>query len=87
MESEFFIDEIVRTLRKITQDLTPQQVRALYDSSNTSFEVKYRVQERLIAELCPYQIKLGTSLRFANRMEPYVDPGRNHVSDWQHYED
>ena len=45
MESEFFIDEIVRTLRKITQDLTPQQVRAFYDSSSTSFEVKQHAGE------------------------------------------
>ena len=52
-ESEAFIDEIVRTLRKITQDLSPQQVHTFYEACGhmISAQGQKSVQERLIAEL------------------------------------
>ncbi|KAF6224197.1 hypothetical protein HO133_010772 [Letharia lupina] len=52
-ESEPFIDEIVRTLRKITQDLSPQQVHTFYEACGhmISAQGQKSVQERLIAEL------------------------------------
>ena len=55
-ESEPFIDEIVRTLRKITVDLTPQQVHTFYEACGhmISAQGQKSVQERLIAELMSY---------------------------------
>ncbi|CAD6570922.1 MAG: Karyopherin transporter [Alectoria sarmentosa] len=52
-ENEPFIDEIVRTLRKITQDLSPQQVHTFYEACGhmISAQGQKSVQERLIAEL------------------------------------
>ncbi|KAL9065453.1 MAG: hypothetical protein Q9161_008214 [Pseudevernia consocians] len=52
-ETEPFIDEIVRTLRKITQDLSPQQVHTFYEACGhmISAQGQKNVQERLIAEL------------------------------------
>lgn len=52
-ESEPFIDEIVRTLRKITQDLSPQQVHTFYEACGhmISAQGQKSVQERLISEL------------------------------------
>ncbi|KAM0806062.1 nuclear transport receptor [Usnea florida] len=52
-EAEPFIDEIVRTLRKITQDLSPQQVHTFYEACGhmISAQGQKSVQERLIAEL------------------------------------
>ena len=55
-ESEPFIDEIVRTLRKITIDLTPQQVHTFYEACGhmISAQGQKSQQERLIAELMSY---------------------------------
>ena len=55
-ESEPFIDEIVRTLRKITVDLSPQQVHTFYEACGhmISAQGQKSVQERLIAELMSY---------------------------------
>ena len=52
-ESEAFIDEIVRTLRKITQDLSPQQVHTFYEACGhmISAQGQKSVQERLIDQL------------------------------------
>lgn len=55
-ESEPFIDEIVRTMRKITCDLTPQQVHTFYEACGymISAQGQKNVQERLIQELMSY---------------------------------
>lgn len=55
-ESEPFIDEIVRTLRKITIDLNPQQVHTFYEACGHMINAQGQksVQERLIAELMSY---------------------------------
>ncbi len=55
-ESEPFIDEIVRTMRKITVDLTPQQVHTFYEACGymISAQGQKNVQERLIQELMSY---------------------------------
>ena len=52
-ESEAFIDEIVRTMRKITCDLSPQQVHTFYEACGhmISAQGHKNTQERLIAEL------------------------------------
>ncbi|KAI6884857.1 Exportin-1 [Hortaea werneckii] len=52
-ESEAFIDEIVRTMRKITCDLSPQQIHTFYEACGymISAQGHKNTQERLIAEL------------------------------------
>ncbi|ORY12240.1 CRM1 C terminal-domain-containing protein [Clohesyomyces aquaticus] len=52
-ESEPFIDEIVRTLRKITADLSPQQVHTFYEACGymISAQGQKSIQERLISDL------------------------------------
>ncbi|KAI9711412.1 MAG: Exportin-1 [Candelaria pacifica] len=52
-ETEPFIEEIVRTMRKITIDLTPQQVHTFYEACGymISAQGQKNVQERLIQEL------------------------------------
>ncbi|KAI9811451.1 MAG: Karyopherin transporter [Pycnora praestabilis] len=55
-ESEPFIEEIVRTMRKITCDLSPQQVHTFYEACGymISAQGQKNVQERLIQELMSY---------------------------------
>lgn len=55
-ENEPFIDEIVRTMRKITQDLTPQQVHTFYEACGfmISAQGQKSMQERLIGELMSF---------------------------------
>lgn len=55
-ESEPFIEEIVRTMRKITIDLTPQQVHTFYEACGymISAQGQKSTQERLIQELMSY---------------------------------
>lgn len=55
-ESEPFIEEIVRTMRKITIDLTPQQVHTFYEACGymISAQGQKNIQERLIQELMSY---------------------------------
>lgn len=55
-EAEPFIEEIVRTMRKITCDLTPQQVHTFYEACGymISAQGQKSVQERLIQELMDY---------------------------------
>ncbi|KAL8944857.1 MAG: hypothetical protein Q9216_000147 [Gyalolechia sp. 2 TL-2023] len=55
-ENEPFIDEIVRTMRKITNELTPQQVHTFYEACGymISAQGQKNVQERLIQELMSY---------------------------------
>ena len=52
-ESEPFIDEIVRNMRKITCDLSPQQVHTFYEACGymISAQGQKNAQERLIGEL------------------------------------
>ncbi|KAI9819422.1 MAG: Karyopherin transporter [Thelocarpon impressellum] len=52
-ETEPFIDEIVRTMRKITNDLSPQQVHTFYEACGymISAQGQKNTQERLIQEL------------------------------------
>jgi exportin-1 len=52
-ETEPFIEEIVRNLRKITQDLSPQQVHTFYEACGymISAQGQKGIQERLIGDL------------------------------------
>ena len=52
-EPEPFIDEIVRNMRKITCDLSPQQVHTFYEACGymISAQGQKGIQERLIGEL------------------------------------
>lgn len=52
-ESEPFIDEIVRTMSKITEDLEPHQVHTFYKACGFMINAQGQkgIQERLIAEL------------------------------------
>jgi exportin-1 len=52
-ETEPFIDEIVRNLRKITADLSPQQVHTFYEACGymISAQGQKSIQERLIHDL------------------------------------
>ena len=52
-ESEPFIDEIVRNMRKITCDLSPQQVHTFYEACGymISAQGQKTLQERLIGDL------------------------------------
>ncbi|TKA83469.1 hypothetical protein B0A55_00554 [Friedmanniomyces simplex] len=52
-ENEAFIDEIVRTMRKITCDLSPQQIHTFYEACGymISAQGHKNTQERLIGEL------------------------------------
>ena len=52
-EVEPFIDEIIRNMRKITQDLTPQQVHTFYEACGfmISAQGQKNVQEQLIRNL------------------------------------
>jgi exportin-1 len=52
-ETEPFIDEIVRNMRKITVDLSPQQVHTFYEACGymISAQGQKGVQDRLIADL------------------------------------
>ncbi|PSK33552.1 exportin [Elsinoe australis] len=52
-ESEPFIDEIVRNMRKITGDLSPQQIHTFYEACGymISAQGQKTTQERLIGEL------------------------------------
>ncbi|KAK5746360.1 Karyopherin transporter [Elasticomyces elasticus] len=52
-ENEAFIDEIVRTMRKITLDLSPQQIHTFYEACGymISAQGHKNTQERLIGEL------------------------------------
>ncbi|RKF73425.1 Exportin-1 [Golovinomyces cichoracearum] len=55
-ESEPFIEEIVRSMRKITCDLSPQQVHTFYEACGymIAAQPQKNAQERLISELMSY---------------------------------
>lgn len=52
-ETEPFIDEIVRSLRRITEDLGPQQIHTFYEACGymISAQGQKSIQERLIVDL------------------------------------
>jgi exportin-1 len=52
-ETEPFIDEIVRNLERITNDLGPQQIHTFYEACGymISAQGQKSIQERLIVEL------------------------------------
>lgn len=52
-ETEPFIEEIVRTMPRITADLSPQQVHTFYEACGymISAQGQKNIQERLIQEL------------------------------------
>lgn len=55
-ETEAFIDEIVRNLRRITVDLNPQQVHTFYEACGymISAQGQKSIQERLIQDLMAF---------------------------------
>ena len=55
-EQEAFIDEIVRNLRKITQDLAPPQIHTFYEACGymISAQGQKSIQERLIDQLMAF---------------------------------
>ncbi|KAI6250221.1 Exportin-1 [Erysiphe necator] len=55
-ETEPFIEEIVRNMRKITYDLSPQQVHTFYEACGymIAAQPQKNAQERLISELMSY---------------------------------
>jgi exportin-1 len=55
-ENEPFIDEIVRSLQRITLDLTPQQIHTFYEACGhmISAQGQKSPQERLIQDLMQY---------------------------------
>ncbi|KAL9613997.1 MAG: hypothetical protein Q9167_001477 [Letrouitia subvulpina] len=73
-ESEPFIDEIVRTMRKITCDLTPQQVHTFYEACGymISAQGQKNVQERLIQELMSYPNQAWDAIIEQANREPDV---------------
>ena len=69
-EAEPFIDEIVRTMQKITNDLSPQQVHTFYEACGymISAQGQRNTQERLIQELMSFpNAAVCTNHRNANR--------------------
>ncbi|KAL9602240.1 MAG: hypothetical protein Q9219_001964 [cf. Caloplaca sp. 3 TL-2023] len=77
-ENEPFIDEIVRTMRKITCDLTPQQVHTFYEACGymISAQGQKNVQERLIQELMSYPNQAWDSIiEQANRDSSILQDG------------
>ena len=67
-ENEPFIDEIVRTMQKITCDLTPQQVHTFYEACGymISAQGQKNTQERLIQELMSYPNQAVRTIQFFN---------------------
>ena len=73
-EAEPFIDEIVRTLRKITIDLNPQQVHTFYEACGHMINAQGQksVQERLIAELMSYPNQAWDSIIAQANNDPSI---------------
>ena len=70
-ESEPFIDEIVRTMQKITNDLSPQQVHTFYEACGymISAQGQRNTQERLIQELMSFpNAAVRTNFRCTHRL-------------------
>ena len=71
-ENEPFIEEIVRTLRKITVDLSPQQVHTFYEACGhmISAQGQKGPQERLISDLMSYP---NQAVSGANSMGDFIN--------------
>ena len=69
-ESEPFIDEIVRTMSRITCDLSPQQVHTFYEACGymVSAQGQKGVQERLIQDLMSPPNQAVCKVLNANRL-------------------
>jgi len=79
-ENEPFIEEIVRTLRKITVDLSPQQVHTFYEACGhmISAQGQKSQQERLIAELMSYPNQAVRLSSTTNDTVLTISVGRDH---------
>lgn len=99
-ESEPFIDEIVRTMRKITNDLTPQQVHTFYEACGymISAQGQKNIQERLIQELMSFPNQAVMKLQaYVKHKTDTSDPvGHDHCASqsrsieslrWRDYQD
>lgn len=73
-ETEPFIEEIVRTMRKITCDLSPQQVHTFYEACGymIAAQPQKNAQERLIAELMSYPNVAWDSIIAAANADPGI---------------
>lgn len=73
-ETEAFIDEIVRTMRKITCDLSPQQIHTFYEACGymISAQGHKNTQERLIGELMALPNQAWDQIIQAARSDPNV---------------
>lgn len=73
-ESEAFIDEIVRTMRKITCDLSPQQIHTFYEACGymISAQGHKNSQERLIGELMSLPNQAWDQIIAAARQDPNI---------------
>ncbi|MCJ1239831.1 Karyopherin transporter [Varicellaria rhodocarpa] len=71
-EHEPFIDEIVRTMQKITCDLTPQQVHTFYEACGymISAQGQKSTQERLIHDLMLYPNQAWDRIIAAANQDP-----------------
>ena len=73
-ETEPFIDEIVRTLQKITVDLSPQQVHTFYEACGHMIHAQGQrsVQDRLIAELMSFPNQAWDSIIQQANTDPAI---------------
>ncbi|KAI5250366.1 hypothetical protein E4T47_02294 [Aureobasidium subglaciale] len=73
-ESEPFIDEIVRNMRKITCDLSPQQVHTFYEACGymISAQGQKAMQERLIGELMALPNQAWDAIIQAAHVDPNI---------------
>jgi exportin-1 len=83
-ETEPFIDEIVRNMRKITCDLTPHQVHTFYEACGymISAQGQKSIQERLINDLMslPNAAVSSRFLPLCDQSLTYGLVGSNHTN-------
>ena len=81
-EGEPFIEEIVRTMQKITCDLSPPQVHTFYEACGymISAQGQKNTQERLIQELMSYpnQAVCSEAVPFVGGMLIFTSVGSNY---------
>ncbi|MCJ1355086.1 MAG: Karyopherin transporter [Icmadophila ericetorum] len=73
-ENEPFIEEIVRTMQKITCDLSPQQVHTFYEACGymISAQGQKSTQERLIQELMSYPNQAWDQIIASANQDPTI---------------
>lgn len=73
-ENEPFIEEIVRTMQKITCDLSPQQVHTFYEACGymISAQGQKNTQERLIQELMSYPNQAWDQIIASANQDPTI---------------